>query len=61
MTREQRNLFYEWCGKHPVCNGCKFNGSDCVATLSNHNDETYGEWIDKMERLIKIELEQPAT
>ena len=56
MTPEQSSLFFDWCGKHPNCKGCKFNGNQCVASLANHNDDSHGKWIDKMEKLIRSEI-----
>ena len=41
------------CNKFNMCKGCKFNGNECVAPLSNYNDKSYKDWVDLMNNKIK--------
>ena len=45
----------EYCERFKMCNGCKFNGGDCVAPLANYNDRSYQEWVTKMSDKISGE------
>jgi len=44
------------CSKFKMCKGCRFNGNECIAPLSNHNDINYQKWVETMNNKIKAEL-----